>query len=67
MKTLIYVGCIALAVLSIGNSTAALAQDAKATEVSWTWSASGKHNESDLAQCASITGSEQLELRFYKH
>ena len=67
MKTLIYVSCIALAVLSIGNSTAALAQDAKATEVSWTWSASGKHNESDLAQCASITGSEQLELRFYKH
>jgi hypothetical protein len=31
------------------------------------WSASGKHSESDLAQCLASSGSEQLELRFYKH
>ena len=33
----------------------------------WTWTASGKHSESDLAQCLSLGGNEQLELRFYKH
>jgi hypothetical protein len=67
MKTLIGVGCIALTLLSVGSPVAVLAQDTKVTEVSWTWSASGKHNESELAQCPSITGSEQIELRFYKH
>ncbi len=58
---------VAMALLPIGSSEVIMAQEAKATDVSWNWSMSGKHNESDLAQCPSVTGSERLELRFYKH
>jgi type II secretory pathway component GspD/PulD (secretin) len=67
MRTAISVVSITLTLLSAAGSVAAGAQKAKTTDVSWKWSASGKHNESDLAQCSSATGGEQLELRFYKH
>ncbi len=58
---------VAIALLPSFSTQAVAAQEAKPTEVAWTWTASGKHNETDLAQCPSLTGSEQLELRFYKH
>jgi hypothetical protein len=67
MRTVIGVVSIALTLLPVGSSVTVVAQEAKVSEVSWKWSASGKHNESDLAQCPSATGNEQLELRFYKH
>jgi hypothetical protein len=67
MRNLIGAFFVAVTLLPIGNSSRIIAQEAKPTEVLCTWSASGKHNETDLAQCPSVTGREQLELRFYKH
>jgi hypothetical protein len=67
MRNLIGVFLVAITLLPICSTGEVLAQEAKTTEASWTWSASGKHNETDLAQCPSVTGRERLELRFYKH